>query len=232
MTSGTEDEMWHGPVADDGDPLPVIDRRVQFTGRIWSIVSDDVDFGTSVATRDVQLHPGAVAVIALDESDRVLLIRQYRHPVGRWLFEPPAGLLDEPGEPEWQTAARELAEETGYSAEQWNVLVDLFLSPGGSSEAIRVYLARGLSLVPGGRPHTGEAEESHLPRVWVDLDDARGLVLSGRIGSPSAVSGILAAWASRESGWGSLRPIDEPWPAREHLLRTGRIGPGRPSEDH
>jgi ADP-ribose pyrophosphatase len=210
----------------------VIDRRVQFTGKVWSIISDDVDFGTSVATRDVQLHPGAVAVIALDESDRVLLIRQYRHPVGRWLFEPPAGLLDEPGEPEWQTAARELVEETGYSAEEWNVLVDLFLSPGGSSEAIRVYLARGLSLVPGGRPQTGEAEESHLPRVWVDLDEAQDLVLSGRIGSPSAVSGILAAWASRESGWNSLRPIDEPWLAREHLLGTGRVGPGRPSGDH
>jgi 8-oxo-dGTP pyrophosphatase MutT (NUDIX family) len=232
MTSGTEDEMWPGLVADDGDPLPVIDRRVQFTGKVWSVVSDDVDFGTSVATRDVQLHPGAVAVIALDESDRVLLIRQYRHPVGRWLFEPPAGLLDEPGEPEWQTAARELAEETGYSAEEWNVLVDVFLSPGGSSEAIRVYLARGLSLVPGGRPHTGEAEESHLPRVWVDLDEARDLVLSGRIGSPSAVSGILAAWASRESRWRSLRPIDEPWPAREHLIGIGRVGPGRPSGDH
>jgi ADP-ribose pyrophosphatase len=232
MRAGPEGETWQGPVADDGDPLPVIDRRVQFTGRIWSIISDDVDFGTSVATRDVQLHPGAVAVIALDESDRVLLIRQYRHPAGRWLFEPPAGLLDEPGEQAWQTAARELAEETGYSAEEWNVLVDLFLSPGGSSEAIRVYLARGLSLVPGGRPHTGEAEEAHLPRVWVDLDEARDLVLSGRIGSPSAVSGILAAWASRESAWSSVRPFDEPWLAREHLLRTGRVGPGSPIRDH
>jgi 8-oxo-dGTP pyrophosphatase MutT (NUDIX family) len=229
MTAGPEDELWQGRVADDGDPLPVIDRRVQFTGKVWSIVSDDVDFGTSVATRDVQLHPGAVAVIALDQADRVLLIRQYRHPVGRWLFEPPAGLLDEPGEPEWQTAARELAEETGYSAADWAVLVDLFLSPGGSSEAIRIYLARELTLVPGGRPHTGEAEESHLPRVWVDLDEARDLVLSGRIGSPSAVSGILAAWTSRESGWSSLRPIDDPWPARAALVAQDRIYRSRPS---
>jgi 8-oxo-dGDP phosphatase len=82
-------------------------------------------------------------VIALDEMDRVLLIRQYRHPVGMWLLEPPAGLLDVTGEQPWVTAQRELAEEAGYEARTWAVLVDLLNSPGGSSEAIRVFLARG-----------------------------------------------------------------------------------------
>jgi ADP-ribose pyrophosphatase len=219
----TSDEIWHGPVADGGEPLPVRRRRARFAGHVWAVVSDEVDFGTSIATRDVQLHPGAVAVVALDEEDRVLLIRQYRHPVGQWLFEPPAGLLDEPGEPEWQTAARELAEEAGLAADRWHVLVDLFMSPGGSSEAIRVYLARSLHELPGGRPHTGEAEEAHLPRAWVDLDEARDLVLTGRIGSPSAVTGILAAWASRAGEWASLRPVDAPWTAREALVANDRV---------
>ena len=151
---------------------------------MWSVVSDTVEFEGASAVRDVILHPGAVAVIALDDDDRVLLIRQYRHPVGRWLFEPPAGLLDEPDEAAWLTAARELAEESGYEAARWDVLVDFYTSPGGTSEGIRVFLARDLVALPDGRPHTGEAEEAHLPRAWVDLDEARDLVLSGQAGQP------------------------------------------------
>ena len=223
MSDRTGSEEWHGPVADAHEPRPVRGSATRFRGRVWSIVSEDVDFGTSVATRDLLLHPGAVAVIALDEDDRVLLIRQYRHAVAGYLFEPPAGLLDEAGEDPWRTAIRELAEEAGYAASDWAVLLDQYMTPGGSSEAIRVYLARGLSPLPAGREHTGEAEEAHLPRAWVPLDTARDLVLGGALGSPTAVSGILAAWASRAGGWRSLRPADSPWPARDRLLAAGRV---------
>jgi ADP-ribose pyrophosphatase len=216
-------EEWEGPVGDGGQPQPSGDRAVRFEGRVWSVVSDEVEFGHTSAVRDVILHPGAVAVIALDDHDRVLLIRQYRHPVGRWLFEPPAGLLDEADEPAWLTAQRELVEESGYEAARWDVLVDFYTSPGGTSEGIRVFLARGLTPLPAGRPHTGEAEEAHLPRAWIDLDEARDLVLGGELGSPSAVTGILAAWASRAGGWASLRPADAPWPARDLLLAAGRV---------
>jgi ADP-ribose pyrophosphatase len=218
-------EDWSGPVADGGEPLPVHARRTRYEGRIWSVVSDDVDFGAAVVTRDLIVHPGAVAVIALDDEDRVLLIRQYRHPVGMHLFEPPAGLLDVPGEPPLLTAQRELAEEAGYAAEQWNVLIDAFTTPGGSSEAIRVFLARRLAPIPGGRQHTGEAEEAHLPRVWVPLDEARALVLGGAVGSPTAVSGILAAWVERSLGWSGLRPGDAPWPVRDRLQAADRVQP-------
>jgi len=137
-------ELWDGPVADAGDPLPSAGRTVPFEGRIWSVVSEDVDFGGTTARRDVLIHPGAVAVIALDDDDRVLLIRQYRHPVGRYLFEPPAGLMDALDESGWETAQRELAEEAGYEAGTWHVLLDVYLSPGGMSEAIRIFLARDL----------------------------------------------------------------------------------------
>lgn len=223
MSAPDDPEVWVGPVVDGGESRPVIRRDVQFIGSVWAIVSDVVDFGEVSVTRDIQLHPGAVAVIALDDDDRVLLIRQYRHPVGMFLFEPPAGLLDVPGEPAEQTAARELAEEAGLVADDWHVLVDMLNSPGGSSEAIRIYLARDLRPLPGGRPRTGEAEEAHLPQAWVDLDEACDLVLSGRISSPHGVAGVLAAVASRESGWTGLRPAAAPWPVRDHLISHDRI---------
>jgi len=218
------DETWIGPVADQpDDSMPVASREEVFGGRVWSVVRDQVRIGAHDAVRDVLLHPGAVAIIALDDEDRVLLIRQYRHPVGMYLFEPPAGLLDVGGEPALETAKRELAEEAGVQARDWRVLVDLFNSPGGSSEAIRVYLARGLSALPEGRPNTGEAEEAHLPQAWVDLDAAADLVLSGAIGSPSAVAGILALVAARGAGFDGLRPGDAPWEPREWLEKSGRV---------
>lgn len=216
-------EVWAGPVVDGGESLPVIRRDVRFVGNVWGIVSDVVDFGSASITRDIQLHPGAVAIIALDEQDRVLLIRQYRHPVGMYLFEPPAGLLDVHDEPAQDTAARELVEEAGLAADEWSVLVDMLNSPGGSSEAIRIYLARGLHPIDGGRPRTGEAEESYLPQAWIELDEARELVMSGSVGSPPGVAGILAAWSSRALGWTGLRPVDAPWAMRDHLVSSGRV---------
>ena len=218
------EERWGGEVADQvDDSMPVLERTPVFEGRVWSVVRDRVKFGDHESVRDVLIHPGAVAIIAVDQDDRVLLIRQYRHPVAMYLFEPPAGLLDIAGEPPLETAKRELAEEAGVRAETWNVLVDLFNSPGGSSEAIRVYLARNLSALPGGRPLTGEAEEAHLPQAWVPLTKAVELVLSGAIGSPSGVAGILALAALRNGHPDGLRPADSPWQPRSWLEANHRV---------
>lgn len=223
MTVGSPLEEWTGPVHDTPFVHPTNLSSEMYRGAVWSVRKDSVDFGASVHNRDVLIHPGAVAVLAMDESDRVLLIRQYRHPVAMFLFEPPAGLLDIAGEPPERTAARELAEETGFLAGSWHTLVDLFNSPGGSSEAIRIYLARDLSEIPGGRVPTGEAEESFLPRVWLPLEEAVTAVLSGDMGSPSAVCAVLAAAEARARNWTTLRPVDTPWPARENLKLHHRI---------
>jgi len=188
--------------------------------------TDIVEINDVIVSRDILIHPGAVVVIAVDNQDRILLIRQYRHPIAMYVGEPPAGLLDVEGEPAHVTAARELAEEAGYRADTWNVLVDFFNSPGGSSEAIRVFLARDLTEIPGGRPYTGEAEEAFLPRTWVPLDEVVALILAGSLGSPSTVVGVLAAKASHERGWKFLRPVDAPWDVRTHLLAEGRIHSG------
>jgi ADP-ribose pyrophosphatase len=213
--------QWRGEVADGGDPHPTLSRTPRFAGSVWDVVTDEVDFDGTVIRRDILVHPGAVAIIALDAAERVLLIRQYRHAVGRYLFEPPAGLLDAAGEDPLATARRELLEEAGVEAEDWAVLLDLLNSPGGSSEAIRIYLARGLRMVP--RPFTGEAEEADLPQAWVPLDDARDGVLAGRITSPHGVAGILAAEVARAGDWTALRPADAPWPMRAHLLEIDRV---------
>ena len=190
---------------------PVSASKTQFIGHIWSVRTDTVHFGDVQVQRDVIEHPGAVAIAVVDDHDRILLICQYRHPVGAKLWELPAGLLDVPGEDPADTARRELAEEAGLCADEWHVLLDIFNSPGGSSEGLRVFLARRISELPEGRWHTGEAEEQDLPQEWVRLDDAREMVLSGRIHNGTTVAGILAAHAARDQGWSTLRPVDDSW---------------------
>jgi ADP-ribose pyrophosphatase len=166
--------------------------------------------GTS-AERDVVVHPGAVGVVALDDGDRVLMIRQYRHPVGRLLWEVPAGLRDVDGEPVHLTAERELLEETGYRARVWHVLADYFSSPGVSTERLRIYLARGLSEVsPAERDFVAEHEEAQLQLAWVPIEHAVSLVLAGELHNGPAVVGILSAYAARRDGFAGLRPADAP----------------------
>ena len=198
-------------MGDVADPAELIERTTRYAGHVWSVrsVTARLPSGARVE-RDVVDHPGAVGVVALDEQDRVLLIRQYRLPVDGYLFELPAGLRDVDGEPPMLTAQRELVEEAGYVAGQWSVLVDFFNSPGGSTEAFRCYLARDLTEVDGGRTATGEAEEAHLPRVWLPLEEAVGLVLSGALHNPTTVAGVLAAEAARSRGWATLRDASSP----------------------
>jgi len=185
---------------------PLTDHTLIHAGKIWDIVSDVVDLGPTQVLREYVDHPGAVAIIAVDEQDRVLLVSQYRHPVRSELWEPPAGLLDVAGEPPVVAAARELAEEADLRADTWHVLVDFYTTPGGSSERIEVFLARGLHEVPEGERHVRIHEEADMVPVWVPLDDAVDAVLAGRLHSPTAVVGVLAAARARERGWDELRP--------------------------
>lgn len=200
----------------DGDrlqPRPVVASEVVHAGLIWDVVRDTVDLGEAgTVRREYVRHPGAVGVLALDEQERILLVRQYRHPVGMELWELPAGLLDVPGEPPMGAAQRELAEEVDLVAARWDVLVDWFNSPGGMDEAIRVFVARDLSPVPDDQRHEREHEERDMVAEWVALDDARDAVLAGRVHNPTAVAGVLAAAAARDAGWATLRPVDAPWP--------------------
>lgn len=196
------------------------------TGRVISVRRDRVvsPADGSSFDRDVVVHPGAVGIVAMDEHDRVLVVSQYRHPVAHRLLEVPAGLLDVSGESYPAAAARELYEEGAVRASDWRVLVDLFTSPGMTSEATRVYLARGLSDVPEEERHVGEAEEADLPVSWVPLAELVDAVLAGRLQNPILVSGVLAVWAARAGdGLEALRPADAPWPARAVLEEAGNL---------
>jgi ADP-ribose pyrophosphatase len=186
-----------------------------YQGRIWDVVSDTFQLSDSgdALTRDYIDHPGAVAVLPMNAEGQVLLLKQYRHPVGMDLWEVPAGLLDVEGEDFVVGAARELAEEADLAAGTWNVLADVFNSPGSSSEAIRIYLARDLTEVPHHERHERTDEEAEIEFHWIGLDDAVASVLAGRLHNPSAVVGILAAAAARANDYEGLRPADAPWPA-------------------
>ena len=184
-----------------------------FEGKIWDVVSEDVDLGAAgVVTREFIRHPGAVGVLALDDEGRVPLVHQYRHPVGMSMWELPAGLLDVPGEPPQLAAARELAEEADLRAGRWDLLLDWMLSPGGTSEAFRLFLARDLSPVSEADRHERSGEELDMPTHWFDLDEVHAAVLDGRLHNPSLVVGVLAAHAARAQGWSTLRPANAPWP--------------------
>ncbi len=202
-------------VSDEPSPRRLLSSHKVYEGRIWDVVSDSFQLSDDGAplVRDYIDHPGAVAVLPMNDDGDVLLLRQYRHPVGMDLWEIPAGLLDVEGEDFVAGAARELAEEADLVASRWNVLADFFNSPGSSSEAIRIYLARGLSDVPGHELHVRTDEEAEIELHWTPLDEAVAAVLAGRLHNPSAVVGILAAAAARAGNFESLRPADAPWPA-------------------
>ena len=183
---------------------PVSGRPRRAKGAFVVLRTDRVRMPDGQALRDVVEHPGAVAIVALDEAGQVLLIRQYRHPVQRLLWEIPAGLRDVPGEPARRTGERELREETGYAARTWHVLTDCFTSPGISTERVTVFLARGLTEVPE-RGAPLRHEEAQLESAWVPLDRAVQLLLAGELHNGVTAMGILAAYASRQGGFATLR---------------------------
>ncbi len=197
------------PLSDDVFPVQVEQTDVVFTGRVWNIRRDTFEYGDASITREYMDHTGAVAILAIDEHDRVLLIKQYRHPIGSRDWEIPAGLLDIDGEGPLAAAKRELAEEVDLVASDWKLLCDFASSPGGSNEVIRVYLARGLKATKEAFAR-GE-EEADIENRWVDLDEVVTAVLNRSLGNSILSIAALAAHASRARGWASLGDAESPW---------------------
>jgi ADP-ribose pyrophosphatase len=206
---------------DEAAQRPIVQRTVPFEGAIFDVVRDRVDLGDAgIVTRDCVRHPGAVAILAIDDDGRVALIDQYRHCVRSVLWEIPAGLLDHVDEDPLEAAMRELAEEADLRAARWDVLVDYLASPGFSDEAIRVFLARDLTEVPQEQRYTRGEEESSFTLRWVPLDDVAAAVVSGDMASPTLALATLTAVYSRAAGWATLRPSNAPWKNRPRSQPT------------
>ncbi|MBV7363593.1 NUDIX hydrolase [Actinomycetaceae bacterium TAE3-ERU4] len=201
-------------LADEEASFPVLESSNLWNGHIISVKSDSVALSeTNSVLREYVVHPGAVAVVPMREVDgreQVLMIRQYRHPVRKFLWEFPAGLLDVEGEDYLSAAQRELAEETDLRAATWDVLIDFFASPGGHTESLRIFLARDLEFLDT-NDFQREDEEALFEWAWIDLDEAVKAVHAGKIHNPNAVMGTLALATARESNWSLLRPVDSPW---------------------
>ncbi|WP_308014750.1 MULTISPECIES: NUDIX hydrolase [unclassified Rhodococcus (in: high G+C Gram-positive bacteria)] len=192
----------------DRHEFEILESSVEYQGAILALRLDQVTMpGGRRAEREVVEHHGAVAVVALDDDERIVLISQYRHPLGRRLLELPAGLLDEPGEDPVEAAKRELTEETGLAATSLSLLVDVAASPGFTDETVRIYLADEVTEVD--RPEAHD-EEADIELVRVPVDEAVSRVFSGEIVNASAVAGILALAAVRSRSV-PLRPSDAPW---------------------
>lgn len=195
-------------LSDRVDPRPVRSRTTGFAGAVWDVVREVVDLGRAgEVTRDFIDHPGAVAVVALDEDERIVLVHQYRHPIGTVEWEIPAGLCDVDGEPAVRTAARELAEEADLRALTWHLLLEVATTPGSSTETITVFLARDLRPVPEADRHVRDGEELGMPVARFPLDEVREAILTGRVRNMTLAVAVLATCAARESGWELLRPV-------------------------
>ncbi|WP_109474841.1 NUDIX domain-containing protein [Ornithinimicrobium cavernae] len=180
---------------------PVSESEVVFAGRVWDVRSDTIDLGDAgTVVREYVAHPGAVAVLAVREDrgePEILLIRQYRHPVGAEDWELPAGLLDVPGEPPVEAARRELAEEVDLVAGRWEELTSFTTSPGGLDEVITLFVASDLTDVADADRHVREHEEAGMPSGWVPLSVAVQAVLGGQVRNAPMMLGVLALAARR-----------------------------------
>jgi len=169
----------------------VLQSDLVYKGWVWDVRSDRVRYGDGEIVREYVDHTGAVAILALDDEGRVLLIQQYRHPIRHRDWELPAGLLDVEGEEPLEAARRELAEEADLVAAHWEPLVSSWTTPGGNDEMIHVFLATGIS--PASSAHDREDEEADIRVEWVPLADAVEAVLEGRMHNGILTIGVLAA---------------------------------------
>jgi len=192
------------------DPLEerVVESAVVHRGRYMEFRVDTIERADGTrGTRDVVGHPGAVAVLAVDDDGRLLMVRQWRVPAGRALLEIPAGTLDVHDgvtEDPDLCARRELEEETGHRARDWRKLAAFWTAPGFATELMHLYLATGLHGVGGDDDRLAPDEDERLELDHVPLDEAIAMVEDGRIADAKTILGVL--WLDR--------------------LRRGEAGPG------
>lgn len=171
------------------------DGKVVFDGKIIRLEHWTVKLPNgNLALREVACHPGASAVVALDDQDNIILVQQYRAPIGRLTLEIPAGKFDHPGEDPLQCAQRELSEETGLMADSWRKLTVLETTPGFCNERIHIYLATGLK-----QGETHPDEDEFVATLRMPLKEAVAKVMDGTFrDGKTALAIMMTAAASKE----------------------------------
>lgn len=166
-----------------------VDGHVVFEGKIIRLEHWNVELPNGhIALREVACHPGASAVVALDEENNIILVHQYRAPVHRLTLEIPAGKLDSAEEDPFECAKRELSEETGLIAENWTKLTVLETTPGFCNERIHLYLATGLK-----QGETHPDEDEFVATTRMPLTEASARVMDGTFRDGKTALGILMA---------------------------------------
>lgn len=175
-----------------GDPHLVVGSRRVYDGRIVSLRVDSVSAEAGIVTeREVVEHRGAVGIVPMLDAETIVMVTQYRHAVGEWLLEVPAGTIEQGEDPEW-CAARELEEETGFVSSRLRRLLTMYVSPGYCNETIHVFVAEELRQGTVNR----DADEE-ITVEFVRLADVPGMIADGRIRDAKTIAGLLAVAAGR-----------------------------------
>jgi len=204
------DTNWDGVLEDKIIPVDGSKIEILWQGKIVRSQKEEFNIFGIDTKRELIAHPSAIGVIAVNSKNEIALIRQYRHPVKAFLFEPIAGLLDKLDETYLAAAQRELLEEAGLLSNKWSHLVDLALSPGGSTELIRFFLAEDVSPSPNGRIWSHESEEKEMPIYWVSRSEFVAAVLTGRLHNSPGIAAGFTAFEQLQSNQRSNPAID--WP--------------------
>ena len=213
-------------MSNDSTPYRVVDSELLLDAPIIGVRRDTITTATGEAKREIVEHFSAVAVAAVRDN-HVMMIRQYRHGVGRHLWEIPAGLLDLVGEDPLEAARRELAEEADLRAHSWHLLGDVVTSPGFSEEMCRVYLAEDLDddLSDLDLPEA-EFEEAEIETRWVQIPEAIEWVQTGKVENSIATIALLHLAA------GTRRDVSEPFNYHSGLAdRRSASAEAKPGSD-
>lgn len=178
-------------IEDQPAGIPAKSQKQHFKGYVWDVVQELFDYEGQELDRDFIRHPGGVSVVAVNDANEVLMIRQYRRPVDSHLWEIPAGLRDIKNEDLASAARRELIEETGMDAEVLEPLGTYYNTPGGSTEQNFIYFAH--KLYPVDTNFVRDGEEINIVPTWIPMSVALAAIEDGKVKNPNAVVGILLA---------------------------------------